>query len=209
MKDRRLIVLFYDLGSMQPEEVTRAVQSGRDYIEKKIAPADILAVVSLTTALSIDQDFTADRQALLAALNRLSPVEGSTAAASDRRRDRAGHRQRVRRGRHRVQHLQHGPPARRAAVGRRRARGHRAEEVDHLLQRRRHPVGDGQPGRAADARGPRGPRQRLDLRRRHAGTGGAAGRRRREHRPACAARAPSRAARCRASARASRPRRTR
>ena len=82
MKDRRLIVLFYDLGSMQPDEVTRAVQSGRDYVEKKISPADILAVASLTTSLSIDQDFTTDRDALLAALNRLSPVEGSTAAAS-------------------------------------------------------------------------------------------------------------------------------
>ena len=81
MKDRRLIVLFYDLGSMQPEEVSRAVQSGRDYIEKKMAPADILAVVSLTTSLAIDQDFTADRETLLASLNRLSPVEGSTAAA--------------------------------------------------------------------------------------------------------------------------------
>jgi len=81
MKDRRLIVLFYDLGSMQPEEVSRAVQSGRDYIEKKMAPADILAVVSLTTSLAVDQDFTADRETLLAALNRLSPVEGSTAAA--------------------------------------------------------------------------------------------------------------------------------
>ena len=81
MKDRRLIVLFYDLGSMQPEEVSRAVQSGRDYVEKKMAPADILAVVSLTTALAVDQDFTADRTALLSALNRLSPVEGSAAPA--------------------------------------------------------------------------------------------------------------------------------
>ena len=82
MKDRRLIVLFYDLGSMQPEEVSRAVQSGRDYVEKKMAPADVLAVVSLTTALTVDQDFTADRQALLSSLNRLSPVEGSGAAAA-------------------------------------------------------------------------------------------------------------------------------
>ena len=82
MKDRRLIVLFYDLGAMQPEEVSRAVQSGRDYVEKKMAPADILAVVSLTTSLAVDQDFTADRQAVLAALNRLSPLEGSTAAAA-------------------------------------------------------------------------------------------------------------------------------
>jgi len=82
MKDRRLIVLFYDLGSMQPDEVSRAVQSGRDYIQKKITPADILAIVTLTTQLTVDQDFTTDHDALLAALNRLSPVEGSTAATS-------------------------------------------------------------------------------------------------------------------------------
>ena len=82
MKDRRLIVLFYDLGAMQPEEVSRAVQSGREYVEQKMAPADILAVVSLTTSLAVDQDFTADKTALLAALNRLSPVEGSAAAAA-------------------------------------------------------------------------------------------------------------------------------
>jgi VWFA-related protein len=82
MKDRRLIVLFYDLGSMQPDEVGRAVQSGRDYVEKRISPADIIAVASLTTSLTIDQDFTADRQALLAALNRLSPVEGSETVTS-------------------------------------------------------------------------------------------------------------------------------
>lgn len=81
MKDRRLIVLFYDLGAMQPEEVSRAVQSGRDYVERKMAPADILAVVSLTTTLAVDQDFTADRTALLAALNRLSPIEGQAAGA--------------------------------------------------------------------------------------------------------------------------------
>jgi len=82
MKDRRLIVLFYDLGSMQPDEVGRAVQSGRDYVEQKISPADIIAIASLTTSLTIDQDFTTDRQALLAALNRLSPVEGSETVTS-------------------------------------------------------------------------------------------------------------------------------
>jgi len=82
MKDRRLIVLFYDLGSMQPDEVARAVQSGRDYVEKRISPADIIAIASLTTSLTIDQDFTADRQELLTALNRLSPAEGSETVTS-------------------------------------------------------------------------------------------------------------------------------
>ena len=117
MKDRRLIVLFYDLGSMQPEEVSRAVQSGRDYVEKKMAPADILAVVSLTTSLTVDQDFTSDRAG---AARRAQPPQPGRRVRARRRRhrrgDRAGHGQRVRGGRHRVQHLQHRPPPRRAAL---------------------------------------------------------------------------------------------
>jgi hypothetical protein len=42
LHDRRLLVLFFDLSSMQPEEVERAVQSARDYIEKKLTPADLV-----------------------------------------------------------------------------------------------------------------------------------------------------------------------
>jgi len=77
LKDRRLMVLFFDVSSMQPEEVTRAVASGRDYVTKSLSAADVMAVVSLGTSLNVDQDFTTDRASLMAALNRLSPAEGS------------------------------------------------------------------------------------------------------------------------------------
>ena len=86
--NRRLIVLFFDLSSMEPEEVERAVIAARDYVETKITPADILAVVSLSTSLRITQDFTANRDLLKAAINRLSPLEnagfeeGATAEAA-------------------------------------------------------------------------------------------------------------------------------
>src|SRR5579862_4332226 len=36
LKDRRLIVLFFDLGSMQPQEVERAAQSALDYVNKQM-----------------------------------------------------------------------------------------------------------------------------------------------------------------------------
>ncbi|MCK7533841.1 MAG: hypothetical protein MZV63_23825 [Marinilabiliales bacterium] len=114
------------------------------------------------------QDFTADRETLLAALNRLSPVEGSGAAARRRR----GDRRRTRATRSSADDTEFNvfnTDRRLDALRRRgrRARRHRAEEVGHLLQRRGDPVGHGQPGRGAHAGGPRGPRQRLDLRRRH------------------------------------------
>jgi VWFA-related protein len=62
MHGRRLIVLFFDLSSMQPEEVTRAVKAAHDYVDQKLSPADLIAVASFSTSLSVDQDFTADRQ---------------------------------------------------------------------------------------------------------------------------------------------------
>ena len=77
LKDRRLIVMFFDLSSMQPEDVERAVDAAKDYINNHMAPADLAASVSLVSGLSMDQDFTADQQALLAAVSKYDGSEGS------------------------------------------------------------------------------------------------------------------------------------
>ncbi len=68
LRDHRLIVMFFDLSSMQPEDIDRAVQAAEDYINKKMQPADLVASVSLSTALTMDQDFTSDKTALLKAV---------------------------------------------------------------------------------------------------------------------------------------------
>jgi VWFA-related protein len=73
---RRLIVMLFDLSSMQPEETVRAFDSARDYIEKRMTPADTVAIVTLATTLHVIQDFTSDRDSLVTALDRLSGVEG-------------------------------------------------------------------------------------------------------------------------------------
>ncbi len=65
LKDHRLIVMFFDLSSMQPEDTQRAVESAQDYVNKKMQPADLVALVSMDTGLSMDQDFTSDNSALL------------------------------------------------------------------------------------------------------------------------------------------------
>ena len=77
LKDRRLIVMFFDLSSMQPEDITRAVDSAKDYINRQMAPADMVATVSLVSSLSMDQDFTSDKTALLAAVSKYDGTEGS------------------------------------------------------------------------------------------------------------------------------------
>src|SRR5262245_3578016 len=69
LKDRRLIVLFFDLSSMQPEEIERASKSALDYADKQMAPADLVSVVTLSNAFKVDMDFTGDREALKTVMN--------------------------------------------------------------------------------------------------------------------------------------------
>lgn len=76
LKDRRLIIFFFDLTSMQPEEIERAVKSAEDYVDKQMAPADLVAVVSLSTTLTVDQDFTSDHAALKKVLQSYSDTGG-------------------------------------------------------------------------------------------------------------------------------------
>ena len=89
MRGRRLIVLFFDLSSMQPEEVQRAVKAAHDYVDQKLAPADLIAVASFSTALTVDQDFTSDRAQLARAIDAYGGVgaqgfdAGTTGDAED------------------------------------------------------------------------------------------------------------------------------
>ncbi|MFP5227520.1 MAG: VWA domain-containing protein [Acidobacteriota bacterium] len=69
LRNHRLIVMFFDLTSMQPDDIVRAQDAARDYINKQMHPADLVAVVSLDNTLSLDQDFTASKDLLLKAVN--------------------------------------------------------------------------------------------------------------------------------------------
>jgi VWFA-related protein len=68
LKDRRLIILFFDLSSMQPDEVDRATTAAQNYVDKQMVAADLVSVVSLGDTLSVNQDFTSDRALLKKAL---------------------------------------------------------------------------------------------------------------------------------------------
>lgn len=76
LRDHRLIVIFFDLSSMQQSDIDRGVDSAKEYINKKMAPADLVAVVSLDTSLKLVQDFTSDQKALLRAVGSFNGTEG-------------------------------------------------------------------------------------------------------------------------------------
>lgn len=80
---RRLIVLFFDLSSMQPEDLDRAAASARKYIDDEMSAADLIAIASLSQALEVDQDFTADKPALHKVLDRFTGVEGTAETSAE------------------------------------------------------------------------------------------------------------------------------
>jgi len=83
LKDHRLIVMFFDLSTMQPEDIDRAVEAAQDYINKKMQAADLVALVSMSTALNMDQDFTSDKSALLKGVGRYNGSQGTGFAAGN------------------------------------------------------------------------------------------------------------------------------
>jgi VWFA-related protein len=88
---RRLLVLLFDISSMQPEDVQRAVDSANKYVDGAMGSADLVAVVTIGSTLTVLSDFSADREAVRTALNRLAysdgtatpPVAASTVATDE------------------------------------------------------------------------------------------------------------------------------
>jgi len=76
LRNHRLIVMLFDLTSMQPEDLDRAVEAAQTFLKTKMQPADLVALVSLDETLKVDQDFTADKQALINEVAVYNGTEG-------------------------------------------------------------------------------------------------------------------------------------
>src|SRR5882757_8248824 len=75
-RDRRLIVLFFDFSAMEPEQIDRSVEAAKKFVNTKMQPADLLALVSLATNMHVDCDFTDDKDKLLALLTNYNSSQG-------------------------------------------------------------------------------------------------------------------------------------
>jgi len=74
LRNHRLIVMFFDLTSMQPEDLDRSVDAAQAFLRTKMQAADLVALVSLGDTLAVDQDFTADKNALI---NKVAVYNGT------------------------------------------------------------------------------------------------------------------------------------
>ncbi len=70
-RDKRLMVLFFDMSSMQVPEQIRAQKAAEKFVKEQMTPADMVAILTFASKLRVDQDFTADRDQLLAMIGQL------------------------------------------------------------------------------------------------------------------------------------------
>jgi VWFA-related protein len=75
-RDRRVIVLYFDFSAMEPDQIERCVDAAKKYINAEMQPADIVALVSLSTNMRVDLDFTDDKPKILSVLSSYSSGSG-------------------------------------------------------------------------------------------------------------------------------------
>src|SRR5260221_9225858 len=75
-RDRRLILLFFDFSAMDPDQIDRAVESAKKYVDTRMQPADLIAVVSLSTNMRLDLDFTDNKAKIHSVLSAYSSGSG-------------------------------------------------------------------------------------------------------------------------------------
>jgi VWFA-related protein len=81
VRDRRMIVLFFDLTSLQPSDLTRSTGAAKQFLSKQMTSADLVGVVAFGNQLRVIADFTNDRDLLYSAVDALLPGKESQLAA--------------------------------------------------------------------------------------------------------------------------------
>jgi VWFA-related protein len=81
VRDRRMIVLFFDLTSLQPNDLTRSTEAAKQFLNKQMTAADLVGVVAFGNQLKVIADFTNDRDLLSSAVDALLPGNESQLAA--------------------------------------------------------------------------------------------------------------------------------
>jgi VWFA-related protein len=80
-QDRRLIVMLFDLSSMQPAEQIRTKDSAIKFITSQMTTSDMVSLMVFGSQLITVQDFTSDRDLLIATINKFRIGDSSENAS--------------------------------------------------------------------------------------------------------------------------------
>jgi hypothetical protein len=80
-QDRRLMVMLFDFSDMAVPEQIRTRDSALDFLQKKMSPSDLVAIMTNTSQLNVVQDFTGDREILTQTIKKFQIGVGSDLAS--------------------------------------------------------------------------------------------------------------------------------
>lgn len=75
-KDKRLLVLFFDMTSMPVQDQIRSQDAAIKFVKTQITPSDLLAIMSFSGEVKVVEDFTQDRDRLIKDIKNLIIGEG-------------------------------------------------------------------------------------------------------------------------------------
>jgi VWFA-related protein len=81
-RDRRLLVMFFDLTSMPTADQLRAQKAALKFLDSQMTASDMMAVMTFSSDLKVLQDFTSDRDALIRTIKGINIGEGSDMAVN-------------------------------------------------------------------------------------------------------------------------------
>lgn len=73
VRDRRMIALFFDMTSMETDDISRAHDAALKFLKQQMSPADLVAVIRLSSSLKVLANFTNDRATIQKAINLIMP----------------------------------------------------------------------------------------------------------------------------------------
>ena len=81
LRDHRLIVMLFDVSSMQPQEQIRSVDAAIRFLSTQMTTSDLVSIMTFGTSLKTVQDFTADRDLLVSTLHAFHVGDSSELSA--------------------------------------------------------------------------------------------------------------------------------
>jgi len=90
-KDRRMLVLYFDLMAMPAADRAHAFAAAQGFIRTRMQSSDLLAIMTANGSVTVKRDFTDDRDQLLQTLDQLIADSGpESSAAPDANRQATG-----------------------------------------------------------------------------------------------------------------------
>ncbi len=80
VRDHRLIILFFDLTSLQPEDLLRSTDAAMKYLKEQMTPADLVGIIAFGTTMTMNRAFTNNKELLENEIRELIPGKDSMLA---------------------------------------------------------------------------------------------------------------------------------